>query len=530
MYSKLISLLVCLLLFAATLLNSETTVIQLKDGEYWWGAVADDGHLMPFSGETSYKHNLLGDNKWNQIQPLLISNQGRYVWSEEPFQFEFCDKALLLSSENGKIIQGTAGNTLKDAYLDAYRQFFPPSGKIPADLLFTRPQYNTWIELTYNQNQKDILKYAHGIIDNGFPPGVFMIDDTWQFAYGTWEFRADRFPDPKAMVVELHDLGFKVMLWVCPFISADSPAFRELRAKNLLIKNKADHNPAMIEWWNGYSALLDLTDPAAVDWFNAQLTRLTDEFQVDGFKFDAGDPPFYTGAIESFAPADANRHSELWARIGLDYPYNEFRACWKMGGQALAQRLRDKNHNWADLALLLPNSLAQGMMGYAYTCPDMIGGGEFTSFLNLQEIDQELVVRSAQCQALMPMMQFSVAPWRILSPENLAICKSAAELHTRFGARILELATQSSQTGEPIVRNLEYVFPQQGYEKINDQFMLGDDILVAPVLEKNAVSRWVQFPPGAWKDESGITFKGPRRIQVDAPLEKLPWFVKVPKL
>ncbi len=59
--------------------------------------------------------------------------------------------------------------------------------------------------------------------------------------------------------------------------------------------------------------------------------------------------------------------------------------------------------------------MSQSVMGYSYTCPDMIGGGEFGSFLNSKTIDEELVVRSAQVHALMPMMQFSVAPWRVLS-------------------------------------------------------------------------------------------------------------------
>jgi alpha-glucosidase (family GH31 glycosyl hydrolase) len=498
--------------------------IQLQKGECWWGGVVDDGFLMPFTSLRPYQHNLAGDNKWNQIQPLLISSEGRYLWCEDPFLFEFNNGKLTLSSDSADITEGTAGTTLQEAYLFVSRHFFPPSGKLPAPLLFTHPQYNTWIELTYNHNQQDILRYARGIKENGFPTGVFMIDDSWQTDYGTWEFRADRFPDPKAMIAQLHDMGFKVMVWVCPFISADSQVFRELRDKGFLIKNRQDKKPAMIDWWDGFSAVIDLTHPDAVAWFKGQLSRLMNEYQVDGFKFDGGDAPFYIGDLESFHRVHANAHTEAWARLGLDYPYNEYRACWKMGGQALAQRLRDKNHNWEDLGRLIPDILAQGLMGYAYVCPDMIGGGEFKSFLNLKEIDQELVVRSAQCQALMPMMQFSVAPWRILSAENLAICKKMADVHVEFAERILELAKTSAKTGEPIVRHMEYVFPHLGYEKIIDQFLLGENILVAPVLEKGARSRFVQFPPGRWRDQDGTIIEGPCHVHVPAPLEKLPWF------
>ena len=86
----------------------------------------------------------------------------------------------------------------------------------------------------YDQNQADILKYANGIRDHGFPAGVLMIDDNWQENYGKWDFKKGKFPDPAGMIAALHALGFKVMLWVCPFISADSDVYRELASKNLL--------------------------------------------------------------------------------------------------------------------------------------------------------------------------------------------------------------------------------------------------------------------------------------------------------
>ncbi len=69
-----------------------------------------------------------------------------------------------------------AGNTLKDAYLSASGKHFPPSGQLPDSLFFSMPQYNTWIELMYNQNQEDILKYADNILKNNFPEGVFMVE------------------------------------------------------------------------------------------------------------------------------------------------------------------------------------------------------------------------------------------------------------------------------------------------------------------------------------------------------------------
>jgi len=500
--------------------------LQVEPGEKWWGGAVVAASSMPY-GAKSYVLNLTDNILDNQATPLLISQHGRYVWCDEPFKFQFKDGMLIVTPHSAPIQSGQAGTTLKEAYQYVSKTYFPPTGTTPNELMFLAPQYNTWIELKYNQNEADVLKYAHSIIDNGFPPGVLMIDDNWQEDYGVWEFSARRFPHPKAMMDELHRMGFKVMVWMVPFVSPDSAVYRDLAKKGLFLGERGREWPAIVHWWNGASALLDLSNPEAAQWFKGRLQYLVDTYGVDGFKFDGGDPEFYAGDVTSREPVSANAQSELYARLGLAFPLNEYRACWKMGGQPLAQRLRDKRHEWKDLQLLIPGILAQGLMGYAYTCPDMIGGGEISSFDNLQNVDQDLVVRAAQCHALMPMMQFSVAPWRVLDAQHLALCKAAAILHKDMGPEILALAKQSSQTGEPIIRSMEYSFPGHGWEEINDQFMLGDDVLVAPVMQKGATNRMVQFPGGKWKGNDGSLVDGPCHIQVNAPLERLPWYRRV---
>jgi alpha-glucosidase len=509
--------------------------LAIAADEYWWGGLSVHGPRMPYHATTRLAHNLHGDDGTNQAQPLLISNRGRYVWSEKPFRYEFGAGKLRITEAHGRIEHGTAGGTLRDAFRHVSQRFFPPDGRIPDPVMFTHPQYNTWIELMYDQNQNDILKYARAIRAQQYPPGVLMIDDNWQENYGNWQFSARRFANPAAMMEELRGLGFKLMLWVCPFVSPDSEIFRELEKRGLLLAEPGpavapgpDMEPvrsaAMIRWWNGVSACLDLTHPGAQAWFRAQLDRLVKDYGVGGFKLDAGDAEFYTGKIVSHAPALPNDHTEMFGRVGLDFPLNEYRASWKNAGKPLAQRLRDKSHTWEDLRTLVPGILAQGLMGYAFTCPDMIGGGQFTSFLPGAKIDEELIVRSTQVHALMPMMQFSVAPWRILSRENNDICRRMAGLHVQQSEAILRIARESARTGEPIVRPLCWQWPDGGYESITDQFMLGDDILVAPVLQKGARTRRVVFPPGTWRGDDARVVTGPATTDVDAPLERLPWF------
>ncbi len=528
------------LLLATSAIAQNTAHLRMLPGERWWAGVISESHLMPFTAESNYQFDFDANTAGNQGQPLLISDKGRFLWCDQPFAFRIANGEIHAESKYAAIATGAHGNTLRDVFRHVSERFFPSAGKTPHEALFLHPQYNTWIELTYNQNQKDVLTYARAIGANGFPKGVLMIDEGWSSHYGNLDFDRGRFPAPKAMMDQLHSLGFPVMLWVCPFITPDGAFFKELwldhTKKNKtvwLVNANNPRQPAIAEWWDGYSAVVDLTNPTGKQWFKAQLDRLVKDYGVDGFKFDGGDARYYSARLMFMPPrafdprVTPNGHSEEFARLGLDYPLNEYRATWKMGGQPLAQRLRDKNHDWADLRKLIPGILNQGVMGYAFTCPDLIGGGEYLSFHGLKTIDEELVVRAAQVHALMPMMQFSAAPWRVLHPGNMEIARQAAKLHEQAGPEILALAKRSAATGEPIVRSLEYQYPSRGYGAITDQFLLGEEVLVAPVLHKGATERTVIFPPGAWRGDDGRTVRGPAKETVKAPLTRLPWWRRV---
>lgn len=527
-YSKAITVIVFLCFASATYAQPYKSEIKFLNGEMWWGAFVAKGSKMPYLQPTG-ELDLSCQNFNNQGVPLFVSNKGRYIWSDEAFKFEISASAIRIESVFEEVQAVNAGKTLREAYLAACKKHFPPSGVLPEPLLFSMPQYNTWIELMYNQNQEDILNYADNIIKHNFPKGVLMIDDNWQKYYGNFDFKPDKFPDPEGMVKRLHNQGFKIMLWVCPFVSADSPEFRELAKKGYLLKAKDSGEPAILNWWNGYSACYDLTNPKALEHFVSLLKEVQRKFGIDGFKLDAGDVQYYDPQkVDSYKKnATSTDHSEAWAKVGLAFPFNEYRACWKMGGEALVQRLGDKDYSWNAVGMLIPDMIAAGLLGYAYTCPDMIGGGQFTSFIGIDsdKFDQKLIVRSTQTHALMPMMQFSVAPWRILDDKHLEICRKMADLHVKMGDYILECAKNASVTGEPIVRHLEYMFPEQGFAECKDMFMLGEKYLVAPVVN-SADSRTVTLPKGNWRDETGVTYKGGKTIIIDADIERLPYFEK----
>ena len=355
-----------------------------------------------------------------------------------------------------------------------------------------------------------------------------------EISNGELDFDKAKFPDAKETIAQLHQEDFKVMLWICPFITPDSKEFRELLAKKyLLLDNEGDEKkewkdakkPLLIHWWNGYSACLDLTNPAAKLWLMDKLHFLQKEYGVDGFKLDAGDPYFYNNKnLLSYKKVSPNDQCTEWAKIGLAFPLNEYRAMWKMGGEPLVERLADKNHTWVDLQTLIPNTIVQQLLGYSFTCPDMIGGGNFISFLPGSKIDQNLIVRSAQVHALMPMMQFSVAPWRILDSVHLQAVNDAVKIRGDNISYIMKVMHKAAQTGEPALRPMAYNYPGKGYESIKDQFMMGDEMLVAPIVTKND-ERIVVLPTGDWYYQNK-RWKGGKSYHIKVALNELPVFMR----
>ena len=473
---------------------AKTYTFPRVDAERYWGGNVADAHHMPY--DSGVKVNLVNNALSNQQQEMLVSNQGFWLYSDKPFAFEVKPDSLVIESAYPIYTGRAKEKTLRAAYHELVERMHDFNGKIPDPIMFTQPQWNTWIEFGIKQSAKGLLDYAKSIQKNNFPGSLIMVDDKWQTEYGDYDFDATKFPEPKKTLDELHEMGFRVMVWVVPFVHETAKSYPSLKENNYLLRSKKTGDVHFIHWWNGRAALLDLTNPDCMKWFVGQLKGLQDKYGVDGFKLDGGDVHFYSNpdVLAYDAEATSHEHCIAFARVGLNFSLNEYRACAGLGGQPLSQRLRDKEHQWPLVQQLVPHMAAEGIWGYPYCCPDMIGGGEITTLspnTPKDKIDNELIVRGAQAHALMPMMQFSVAPWRVLNDEQLTIVRKAAKLHEKFGPKFLELAKQASKTGEPILRSMEYSYPHAGYLEVKDQFMIGTDLLVAPVVEKGMRKRTV---------------------------------------
>lgn len=176
------------------------------------------------------------------------------------------------------------------------------------------------------------------------------------------------------------------------------------------------------------------------------------------------------------------------------------------------------------LKTLIPNSLLFGFLGYPFVLPDMIGGNGYDGKLP----DAELFIRWMQANTFLPAIQFSYVPWEY-SEKITETCRNLVNLHEKYFDKFYALAAESVNTGAPIIRPLWWIDENHDEAlRCNDEFLVGNDTLVAPVLEQGARNRTIYFPPGKWKSQmnvSGEIYEGPKSVLVDVDLYELAWFI-----
>lgn len=458
-----------------------------------------------------------------------FSSEGRGPFEHRPFHDpDQVGDGLFTFKGNAFDLKFSFSENAITAYQDLVKHF-GHAEEIPPESLFTKPTWTTWARYKTAINQEVVLQYADDIIKNDYPYNVLEIDDRWQIYYGDIGFDPQRFPDPKGMIDELHDKGFKVTAWVIPFLDPESQAFAD-GAKNGWLVRQADSSPYLVEWWQGRGGLLDVTNPSALEWFFERLNQLQVQTGLDGFKFDAGEACFLPSDAITHQAIHPNEYTQRYVEtVSKHYRLTEVRSGWKNQRAPIFFRQWDKTTAWGldnGLHSVLTGMLALGMAGYPFILPDMVGGNEYE-----EKADAEMMIRWTQLNALLPAMQFSLAPWDY-GAESAELCRRYANLHTEFAPRILALAKEATQTGTPIIRPVFWLDPDnEPALTCDDEFLLGDDVLVAPVVYPNVRQRDIFLPPGTWKDHwTGNVFDGPITLSAHpVPLETLPIFERINK-
>ncbi|ELU07811.1 hypothetical protein CAPTEDRAFT_103368 [Capitella teleta] len=425
---------------------------------------------------------------------------------------------------------------VKAAYLSLVGKAFEKPKSIPNEKIFRYPVWSTWAQYKQDITQERVLEFAGAIRKHGFKDSQLEIDDDWTPAYGDWTFDATKFPDPARMVKVLKDLGFRVTIWMHPFANVNSEAIKE---KQYWIQEPSTGKPSIVTWWNGKAALLDVTSPSSKSWLKTKCQYLQ-QLGIDSFKIDAGEACYLPYKRRMHKPLKSpNAYNKLFVDLCLELD-PELRALEVRSGVASQHipmffRVNDKDSNWSTingLKTVIPHVLNQGLLGYPFVLPDMIGGNAYSSvgFSKTTNFpSRELFIRWMQVNALMPAMQFSVVPWRY-DDEVIHIAQKVCALHEQYADLIVQLAKEATQTGAPICRPLWWIAPKDETAlTISSEFLLGNEVLVAPVLDEGATSRDVYLPEGRWRDaNSGQEFSGSAWIREHpADLDQLPYFTKL---
>ncbi|MEO7660710.1 MAG: glycoside hydrolase family 31 protein [Pyrinomonadaceae bacterium] len=406
-----------------------------------------------------------------------------------------------------------------------------------------------------------VREIAAGFRKNQIPADVIYLDIDYMDGYRVFTWDKKRFPDPPKLISDLRQDGFRTVLIIDPGIKVDSDysIYNDGRQKNVFVKNP-DGSELNRDVWPQASAFPDFTDAKARDWFGEKFKAHIDE-GVAGFWNDMNEPGVFTSdktekpdimhhPAKTF-PYDtphkgdglAGTHRRYHNVFGMLMARSTFEGVRKLSpekrpfvltraGFGGIQRFSavwtgDNYASWDHLALTIPMLTNLSVSGVSFVGSDVGGFNDRPS--------GELYTRWLQAAVLTPFLRsHSVGwagnkePWEF-GDEFTAINRAAVELRYRFLPYLYTLFRDHERTGEPVMRPLWYEFPaDKKTYLVSDEYLLGGDILVAPVVKEGLRSRRVYFPSGtAWVNWwTGERHEGGTEQTIDAPLDRLLIFAR----
>jgi len=370
-----------------------------------------------------------------------------------------------------------------------------------------------------------------------------------------FEFPADgAWPDPKGLVDWLHGLGIRLVLWQIPLQRARPVPTGQARAdRDTMVERgygvrQADGRPYRNRgWWFAGSLMPDFTNPDAKAWWLAKRRYLVDELGIDGFKTDGGEHAWghdLRYADGTRGDVSNNRYPVLYAAAYHDLmsdsgrePVTFSRAGFSGAATVPCHWAGDEDSTWVAYRASITAGLTAGASGIVYWGWDLAGfSGEIPT--------AELYERATAMACFAPIMQYHSefnhhrapsndrTPWNIAErtgePRVLATYRRYARLRERLVPYLAEQARGAVAGARPLMRALFFDWPADVRVWEHPfQYMLGDDLLVAPVTEPGVTEWTVYLPAGAWVDAwTGEASAGPSSIVRRAPIDEIPVFIR----
>ena len=410
--------------------------------------------------------------------------------------------------------------------------------------------------------ESKVREIARGFRERKIPADVIYLDIDYMDGYRVFTWDKQKFPDPAGMIRDLRAQGFRTVPIIDPGIKVDEnySVYTEGRAAGHFHKT-AGGQEFHTRVWPGICAFPDFTDPKAREWFGSLYRKHLDEGMA-GFWNDMNEPgtfpfddrpsqPHLTHDPKKTFPLDVRHHGDGQpgdhARYhnvyGMQMARSTFEGVQRLrpdarpfvltrAGYAGVQRYAavwtgDNVATWEHLRLTVPMLTNMGVSGLAFV------GGDVGGFAS--NADAELYARWLQAAALTPFLRTHIAtglqerePWSY-GEEFTRINRATIELRYKLLPYLYTLFREHEETGAPVMRPLWYEYPADVETYLNDtEFLVGRDLLVAPVMSQGATKRPVYFPKGdAWLDwHTGARYEGGRSAEVAAPIDRLPVFVR----
>lgn len=357
------------------------------------------------------------------------------------------------------------------------------------------------------------------------------------------------YQDPRRFVRTLHGHGLKVLGYLNPFVVKGRPSFEVARERGLLVTDDAGR-ASLFDWRvtrgrRVRTGTVDLTRKMGRRWLGQRVRYAVGELGLDGAMQDFGEglpaggqargalrtalahnryPVHYTATVRDAAESVKPYETVFFARAG--YLGTQRSTTGRFTGDQERSWDRDRG-----LASALRAMLSGSLSGWPYWGPD-IGG--FTSTPTSVEDETELWTRWVQLGALSPTMRDMLGDQRrgtidaLTNDETLRVFRAYARIHQALKSYLHRTARVAVRTGVPIVRPLFLEYPDdRAAAATDDQYLLGRDVLVAPVLKPDVVRRAVYLPAGTWVDYwTGRRLRGGRRLVVNAPQRVVPLFIR----
>ncbi|MGA6157876.1 alpha-xylosidase [Stenotrophomonas sp. NPDC087984] len=383
--------------------------------------------------------------------------------------------------------------------------------------------FGLWLSTSFttSYDEETVTGFVDGMAERGLPLSVFHFDCFWMREYQwcdfTWDPRV--FPDPEGMLRRLRERDLRICLWINPYIGQRSPLFAEGKAAGYLLK-RPDGSVWQWDLWQPGMALVDFTDADARAWYAAKLTALLD-MGVDCFKTDFGErvPTDVVYADGSDPERMHNYYTHLYNRTVHEVLRERrgereavvFARSATAGGQRFPVHWGgDCESTYEAMAESLRGGLSLGLSGFGFWSHD-IGGFEGTPDPALFKRWIAFGLLSSHSR-LHGSSSYRV-PWHF-DEESVEVLRHFTRLKLRLMPYLYEAARQAHTEGIPVMRAMVLEFPDDpGCAGLERQYMLGGDLLVAPVFDdEGEVSYYV--PEGVWTHvPSGRTVHGPRWVR-----------------